>query len=203
MAMIGVGALSYVVLTRGRSVSKLDIRRESELELTDAITTVGTLFISPANCNANFYLMPFTGSLTTAINRCASGSCRGTTPGGVPIPIANPSNNTSVDWLTSATGLSPRVRVIGVTYRVDQAQAQAPQQAARLEITVTFQRSIGVKAGSAAFQTVNEVKLFQAFVKTASWTHPDPNPANPGVLTLNPANLIYGCTKSPNSSGVY
>ncbi len=197
---VGVGVLSYVLVQRNRITNKDDIRINADKDLEEAVVKLGTLLITPANCNANFYGKPSAGSLTN-ISSCPSGNCASASSGVVEMGVFVP---TDTNWKNATvalggTGISERVRINAITYSISTPQGMAPQLAAVLDVNVTFQQNLGNNNNATQVRVTRQVvKTFQAFVKTHNWVAGPPQ-----ALTVHPTGLIYGCTKSPNSSTVY
>ncbi|MBY0414956.1 MAG: hypothetical protein K2Q18_12370 [Bdellovibrionales bacterium] len=206
LGTIGVVAVSYLTVQRAKINNSINIKSKADKDVEDVAMKVGSYFLSPANCNANFYNKTLTGTLTpgsSVLSVCNGGNCintgsAATTVANGAIPILAP-NSTS--WQASQTGISDRVRIVGLTWSISQAQKLLSMsggiKAAVLRVNVTFQKNLGFVNG--ARKTVNIVRPFEAFVVSSVFN----NVTQPVYPYLVDGPNIHGCAWSPNSTNVY
>lgn len=210
MATVGVIGISYLTFHRAKINTVVGIKDKSDRDLEDATMRLGTIFMSPAHCNANFKNKPFDKS-TTPINNALTGQIRTCAAGAdcytnisygtdfIPIIPDIPANTNL--WKVSDTGLTDRIRVIKAAYflNIDQApRAGGPLtniRAGVLSVRVTFQKNLGFANG--VRHTTNITKDFDAFVVSSVWH------ATPPPFTMVQQANILGCSWSPDSTNVY
>lgn len=199
MATMGIVGLSYLVASRAKINTVVGIKSVADRDLEDATMRIGSLFLQPSHCNANFYFKDFTTTtLTGTIKSCQNGAdCRTNKTYSQAIPILSP---TSDMWSTAQTGLTERVRVVGVNFSVKTPQTPESgnplnKRAAVLGITVTFQKNLGMVNGTR--NVISVKKDFEAFVVTHIWN----NITN--ALDPSPDGKYIGCAWTPNSTYPY
>lgn len=196
IATIGLVALSYFVMQNKRNLGALAFREKGDQDIDRALTTIGSLILSPASCNANFFNQPTAGGSLAQIYKCNSGNCRtGTIDRSVALKMG--------DWDLFNTGASAssKVQLTSATYAITTAQTTASTDStgaahpAVLTLTLTFTRNLGIVNGVRKTNVLKPYTL-QATVVT--------NTFNNTTKTLNATSAnIIGCAQNPASTIEY
>jgi len=141
-----------------------------------ALSLISSLLLSPPHCNANFRLLPVTGSLTGFLRECASGfNCN---PTGATI---NKMQIGGTSWDPNLTGISPFMRIRSITYTT--AAPAGPDLPSLVTLTITLEKRVDTNSTS----TIRTIERLDAFIVRR---------------IINPAQ-IAACPKSPNTSTTY
>ncbi len=158
------------------------VKQKADAELEEVFTRISSLFVSPAHCNANFYLASGyfapNGSLTR-VNRCQNGqACR---PGEASNHTNLELNVTESTWDINTTKTTTHVRLGKATYTLLHTQNGDDNDPSILRMNFEFHKSYG--------STTNFVKV---------------NRSIDFPIVLNETlDGIIGCPKSPNTITVY
>lgn len=192
IAVVGVSALAVMSINSSKINAKNGVFLDGEKDLQAAVSKIASIYVSPSHCNTNFLGQPFAGT-KTSINICTA-NCVGTsTPTAVSVPVMAA---TSTDWTPTSTGLSDKVRVVGISYTTAMQTEGATRTAGIVTITVNFQKSLGANDNNVTKRnTAIVTKTFFAYVVTSTY--------NFVTSVKTDAANILGCSKGPPSTAVY
>ncbi len=170
IVMATMTALVYLNMYRRNLIAQTNIKREANADIEEMVTNIGNIFLSPKDCNTNFYLkVPSSGSnatpsaerwgegmqgsFTTAIYKCSNATCsNSSTPQEVVYNFHSPTSN----WMYNSPGTTKRARLISATWSIATGgDGQVPpyypsfpttpsiqMKAAKATVTLNFQKNL-------------------------------------------------------------
>jgi phosphotransacetylase len=191
-AIIGLGVLTYLVMNTQRITNKMQIKAIADKDVDRAVAYIGTLLLTPGNCNAIFMgLATAAPPPLTDIKKC-TGTCSGTNvPSATALVINNTNNN---NWTLFAGEQPARARIFSATWAITTPQTSTTP--AILTLTVFFQKNLGLS--NAARVVSGKTYTFQTFVVNRTWNYI--------TLAFNAVpngSTILGCARNVNSTFVY
>lgn len=169
-AIIAISATAIYIMNSSKNKIDIETRIKINADVNRAMSIIGSILLSPANCNANFYNSPTQTGTLSSLKVCPENfNCRGDIAPTAYLQIGASS------WNAAITGLSPRLRVKSMSYSIVGLMSP-PYQPATLEIKIVFEERIG-----ASVKTI--IKNTETFVVTTA-TGISGCPSSPNTITL-------------------
>ncbi len=184
MAIVGIGVLTTIVMQANRIEKNISTKSQADNDVARATAMIASIFVTPADCNANFKNIPRETATLTDIRKCPSGTCSGN--GGV---IALNGNN----WTMFAGEPPAKAKLNTVQLTLSPQVVGQPITPGVITARFSFTKNVGFANGKIV-TAVSRDFTAQAFVNTATYD-------GAGSITQTPN--INGCVRSPSSTTVY
>ena len=175
-----VGGMSLVIMTLIKDQAQMSARSDAHLSYAQAQSDILSYFISPANCNANFFnktagILITPGSIYRCNKTTTTDDCRAVGGSAVTaVPVVTSS------WSANVTKISERVRLSSFNYTINTASGTLPSLA-KVSITANFDLKNGLN------------QTFRTVTKTYSTL----------VVVSPTTNKVLGCPRAWNSTVLY
>jgi len=181
LSIVGIGVVTMFVLQARKLQENTKSRDQAEIDIDRAVAMMTTIFVTPANCNANLKGLPVAQSELTEISKCGSVNCG--LGGGLKVLNIN-------NWEMFPGEANAKAKINHVKLSI---APQGQHNPGVVTLSFNFTKNVGYANGNMITAISRDFEV-QAFVNNATYN-------GPGSITPTPN--INGCTRSPSSTEIY